>query len=411
LAFIADAAWFDARRARNYPRVIAISYLPVFIWGYWALVLHGSQSDFAAFWAAGRLAWKDPLLAWNFQAVQSLETWFPPGRWVPFVNPPPFLMIVAPFGLLPFGVAQLAWVAATLAAYLLATRRLISRWTALAFAPVLLNAIGGQNGLLTAALLVSAVRLLEKRPFIAGLLLGALLVKPHLGILVPFALVAGRHWRAIAGAGASSIALVGVSLGLFGVGSWQAALAASRLSQGLLLSGLHAVKMQTVFSLLLALGGGRLLASAGQLAVTVAVGALVMHVWRRPRVDAIAKGAVLIAATPLASPYFYGYDLAMMILPVAWLVRQGSEEAFVRWERPAIGLTFLWPLVSEPLAHLVGFNLGPLASTALVLILVRRLRAPPVSGLCRESARAAELIVGPAPAGTPAAASDGSSRS
>ena len=54
--------------------------------------------------------------------------------------------------------------------------------------------------------------LLERRPLLAGGLLGLMIYKPQLGLLIPVALLAGRHWRASKG--------VAVSLGERDVAYW-----------------------------------------------------------------------------------------------------------------------------------------------------------------------------------------------
>ena len=61
--------------------------------------------------------------------------------------------------------------------------------------------------------------LLGRRPVIAGLLLGALVVKPHLALLVPFWLAAGGQWRAFLAAGASALCLLAISWLAFGTGT------------------------------------------------------------------------------------------------------------------------------------------------------------------------------------------------
>src|SRR5258706_6960278 len=73
---------------------------------------------------------------------------------------------------------------------------------ALAAPAVFINAVGGQNGTWTAALFGGGLGLLERRPLLAGGLLGLLIYKPQLGLLIPVALLAGRHLRAAAAAGA-----------------------------------------------------------------------------------------------------------------------------------------------------------------------------------------------------------------
>ena len=83
---------------------------------------------------------------------------------------------------------------------------------ALAAPAVFINAVGGQNSTWTAALFGSGLSLLERRPLLAGGLLGLLIYKPQLGLLIPVALLAGRHWRASEG--------VAVSLGERDVAYW-----------------------------------------------------------------------------------------------------------------------------------------------------------------------------------------------
>ena len=59
---------------------------------------------------------------------------------------------------------------------------------ACAFPGILANAMVGQNGFVTAALFGGALICLERRPLVAGCLIGLLSFKPHLGILFPIAL-------------------------------------------------------------------------------------------------------------------------------------------------------------------------------------------------------------------------------
>src|SRR3546814_4826722 len=85
-----------------------------------------------------------------------------------------------------------------------------------------INISGGQNGFLTGALLIGGLRLLGPKPILAGICFGLLTVKPQLGILLPFALLASRQWTAIVVASVTAALLVGASALLFGWESWQA---------------------------------------------------------------------------------------------------------------------------------------------------------------------------------------------
>lgn len=375
LMALREAEWFDARRARDYPRLLAICWAGGLAFLFLTGAMATQATDFGAFWAAGRLAWRDPPLAWDFREVQLLQGGFADHRWAPFVNPPPFLFVVAPFALLQLPAAHVLWFCATLAAYLAAGRRMLGAATLAAFPVVFFNGMGGQNGLLTGAILTAGATQIERRPFIAGLFFGALVIKPQLAVLLPLALVAGRQWRALAGTVVSSLGLLALSLFVFGPDSFKAFLSASTLSRDLLLSGAHALKQQTVFAFVLALGGGPVGATLAQAAAAVGAGILVVRVWRGSA-GLLAKCSVLAAVTPLATPYLYIYDLAFWVIPIGWLAMEGARMGFLTWERLAIGLLFMAPL-GQSFAGIAGVNIGPIVSLALAACVMRRLQRSP----------------------------------
>ena len=113
--------------------------------------------------------------------------------------PPFFLIVACLLAMLPYLAALFVWQAATLAAYA-AMIRLIAPGTlaltaALAYRPVLVNLTHGQNGFLTAALIGSSLALLDRRPWIAGILIGLLAYKPHFGLLLPLVLMLTGRWK------------------------------------------------------------------------------------------------------------------------------------------------------------------------------------------------------------------------
>src|SRR3546814_16239769 len=79
-----------------------------------------------------------------------------------------------------------------------------------------INISGGQNGFLTGALLIGGLRLLGPKPILAGICFGLLTVKPPLGILLPFAPVASRHWTASVAASVTGTSLVAARALLLG---------------------------------------------------------------------------------------------------------------------------------------------------------------------------------------------------
>src|SRR5450759_1306515 len=82
------------------------------------------------------------------------------------------------------------------------------------------SAIGGQNGAWSAALLGGGLSLLERRPVAAGMLFGLFVYKPHLALLIPVALIAGRQWRALIAAGVTTVIVLALSVVLFGPDVW-----------------------------------------------------------------------------------------------------------------------------------------------------------------------------------------------
>ena len=72
------------------------------------------------------------------------------------------------------------------------------------------------------------LRLLDRSPAAAGILLGLAGYKPQIWVLVPLALLAARQWRALAWTAGTVAVLSLASLGVFGLDFWLAFLDAAR---------------------------------------------------------------------------------------------------------------------------------------------------------------------------------------
>jgi arabinofuranan 3-O-arabinosyltransferase len=154
----------------------------------------------------------------------------------------------------------------TFPAYVAAVRMIVGQrigiLLACAFPAVLSNFVVGQNGFLSAALLGGALGLMERRPVLAGCLLGLLTYKPHLGMLFPLVLIASGRWRVFFAAAAVAM-LVGVtSWAAFGAGTWTAFIHSLPVgSQAILTEGQGDWnKLQSLFGIVRALGGSEALA-------------------------------------------------------------------------------------------------------------------------------------------------------
>jgi hypothetical protein len=335
--------------------------------------IHPIDRDFISFWGAARLVLEGtPSAAYDraaLHAVQAAAATFDGGE-MPFPYPPAFLLLLAPFALLPFPLAMAAWTVATFPAYLIAVRRMFpaSGWLAAAFPPVLVNAVLGQNAFVTAGLFVGGLLVLPKRPFVAGLLLGCLAIKPQLGLLLPVALLASGQWRAIGGAAVSSVGVLLVGAAVFGMAATSSWIAQMPLYMSIARDGLvgwH--KLGSVYAALRQAGMGADPALLIHGAVALTAAAAVWRVWRAPKADPRAKAAILAAGTMLASPYLFLYDAMILVVPFLWLAGTKVSPAW---------LVLLWCVPLVTIAQTFGFNgpvnLNPLVPLALLGLVYRQ---------------------------------------
>lgn len=385
LGLLRRADWLTARRARAYGwLLLAVSAA---VAAGWVASARGGLdptgkplgTDFMSFWSASQLALQGaPASAWNVAAHHARETAVF-GRdtgYAAFFYPPIFLLVCLPLALAPYLAALAAWLGATGALYWRMARSWLgSRFGVmpiLAFPAVLTNVGHGQNGFLSAALFGAGALWLERRPILAGVALGALAYKPHLGLLIPLALVVAGRWKTFAAAAATVIGLAGVSLGLFGPAAWTGFLADSGLARASLEQGLVGdAKMQSAFAAVRLFGGPVALAYGVQLVVAAAAGAGLVWLQRRtPR--SAAEGPALVVAALLASPFLLDYDLVILAAPLAWMLSEGARNGFRDWEKTTLAAAFVLPAVSRMLATQVHLPLAPVVLAALFLLIVRR---------------------------------------
>lgn len=245
----------------------------------------------------------------------------------PWMYPPTFVLLVLPLAYLPYLVAWAGWLGLTALPYLLTLRRILPERLGLPFAlaapPAFFNVMYGQTGFLTAGLIGSGLLLLRSRPLWAGVLIGLASVKPHFGVLIPFALLAGGHWRAFAAACASVLALIVLSVLTLGDDPWFAFIGTSLFHLEAFSVGAFALPaMVTPWSAARLAGMTVEQAWVLQSLISALMLSVVIWVWWRGRRHAESHGlqaAVLCIATPLALPLAFLYDLALVVPGLAWL--------------------------------------------------------------------------------------------
>jgi hypothetical protein len=224
---------------------------------------------------------------------------------------------------------------------------------------VFVNIGHGQNGFLTAALLGGALHWLDRRPWLAGVLIGCLAYKPQFGVLIPVALLAGGRWSAIGAAAVTVAALVAVSLATLGGGVWHAFADSMNFAQGVVLEqgGIGWEKIQSVFSAALMLGAGVQLAYAAQITLALMLAACLAWLWRSDAAFEL-KASALASASLLATPYLLDYDLVVLAVAIAYLARHGLRRGFEPWEISLLAVAWLVPLLSRGIAGVSGIPIG-----------------------------------------------------
>jgi arabinofuranan 3-O-arabinosyltransferase len=358
--------------------VINVCYFPVayvsgmWIWGTSGL---GIPTDFVNVWAAGKLVLDGhPALAYDWDIQKQVELALLgqdfPGYFA-WHYPPPFLFVASLLAMLPYSVAFIGWMAASLVPYLAVVRGVVGQpfglMLAIAFPMVFSNTLVGQNGFLTAALIGGTLYLIPARPILAGVCLGLLSYKPQYGLLFPVVLIAASQWRVFISAGVTAFAMALASWLAFGTESWQAFFHGMPMfSQAFLTEGKATWwKLQSIFSLVRYFGGTEPLAWAFQWVLTASVATVLVLMWRS-RVPYTMKAAALAAGTLLTTPYLFMYDMMVLAIPVAFLVRIGLKNGFRAYELPALGCALALFLTFTFTGEPVGLAIN-LIVAALVL--------------------------------------------
>jgi hypothetical protein len=341
-------------RSENAARIVTIAGLTLALafavvlagaWldGHWLYDAQGRPiaNDFVNVFAAGKLTLEGQAASayeWTIhKAAEVRAVGYDFGSYYGWHYPPTFLFAAVTLSLLPYTAAALVWLAATLPLYAASIRDITgdrAGWLlALGFPAALWNVTAGQNGFLTAALIGGTLLFVERRPVLAGALLGLLTYKPHFGLLFPFALIAGGHWRVLVAAAVTALVMIAASLAVFGTEAWIAFVHWMPVTSRVVLGegGADWDRLQSLFGLVRAHGGGETLAWSAQVIVALAALAAVCALWRS-RVSYELKAAALGCGALLATPYLYMYDLVVLAVPVAFLVRIALARGFTRAE-------------------------------------------------------------------------------
>ncbi|HYO11448.1 MAG TPA: glycosyltransferase family 87 protein [Tepidisphaeraceae bacterium] len=332
--------------------------------------------DFINLWSAAKL-----VLAGNLEPIYRPDDFVAFERTIIdadigirlWAYPPQSLLLLWPFGLVPFHAGLALWSVLGLVVLGLGARRF--GFDRVETAIILCSPASfaclyyGQTGNFACGLLLLALSMRKGTDTTSILAATLLTVKPQIGFLLPLLYAVRGRWAMIFWTGLAVLGFAGLSVLLLGPGTW-------RDYTGITLPYLEAADRNGTGPFLLMVPSMfmsmRLVLQdhvlAGNLQLAFAAMVAVFLIWRLVRVrDPVAQNALLMLGTVLITPYLLNYDLTVL-LAGALLVGRLHPDAtpigalvMIAWSLPAVmmGLNAVGlpiaPLLILPLLIAAGF--------------------------------------------------------
>lgn len=364
--------WLPAWRIWLYARALLLTYLLIiplwFLLGY-STAPGVLARDFIAFWAAAQLAAQGAAtLAYDPAAIHAVELLaIADSGEFPWFYPPPLMLLLWPLHALDYPTAFLLFSVLGTAFYALAIGALSQRRQLiclfLLIPSVFITLLYGQNGLWLSAMLAMALAHGEKRPLLSGLMLGSLVIKPHLFLLLPLALITTREHRPLVIAIITALLWCALSTWVLGTATWQAFHDGILLARQYLESGeLQWSQMASTFSLSRWLGLD-VTTSYALHAGSFLLGILALLAILRRKPPRELQWTSALLASLMLSPFVYQYDLVLLTLPMLCLIQRALTTGWPRWQLEALLLCMALPGVIYAAKIPLLFIMSPLLLT------------------------------------------------
>lgn len=380
-----SGSWVNAERTRIAAILALCAYAAFLV--FMVVLPNNMQSadgqflivDFLSFWLAAYEALSgNPTLPFQTQNFLNLQVALTgQEKSFAFFYPPTWLLYVLPWGALPFKVAFVLFNLMGYALLFLATYAIFGRAKyalMMCAIPAAMNCMmHGQNGFISAALLGAAFVSLENRKLLlAGVFIGLLSFKPQLGILIPLALLFSGNWKTFFSASVTTLLVAGISWLVFGHATWlaffeQIPVAGYVLEEGIVDWG----KMISLYTTLRVVGIPDQFALPIQMIVAAITIVLVFNAWAKPS-PIYQRVAVLVGGGLLATPFALSYDLVVLAIPMAFLIRDGLENGFLPWEKSILALVIILSAGTSALAIYSFLPIAALLPAAIVWMGWRR---------------------------------------
>jgi hypothetical protein len=338
-------------------------------------------TDFSNVWTAGWMADHGRAAdAWDWPMQHEVQKSIHHDPKIPFYGwhyPPPFLIIATLLAQFPYTLALLIWQGLTLALAFTLVQRILpeNRTATLAAlgAPVVLVCLGhGQNAFLTASLLGGGMLLLDRRPWIAGVLLGALVYKPQFALLIPVVILARGNWRAFLSAGLTVAALCLLTLAIWGWPVWAAFVESLTLTRHIIIENGATgwEKIQSPFAAIRQWGGSIPFAYVVQgIATAIAIAAAALISWRG---SMEVRGGAVLAAALLSTPYVLDYDFVLLGMAIAFLVADMLKRGALPGEASWLAYAWIAPLFGRAISEHLLIPVNLIAAIAILALATRR---------------------------------------
>lgn len=328
---------------------------------------NATGTDFIAYYTAGEAALEgSPADAYDVENAGERQRALLEGDAgvLPWAYPPIFLLLVIPLAALSYYGALAVWLGGTFGGLLAAGRRLFTHRAALLlvaiFPGVTQSNLTGQNGCLTAALFAGGMLHLKRRPVLSGVLFGLLVYKPHLAVLFPLCLAAGRHFQALKAMLVTGAGLALLSLLTLGVDPWLAFFEQAPTQLGYLVERRIAwERMPTVFVATLHATDQVAWARLAQVASTLVALGVAAWIWFRTP-NMLPRTLGIAASVFLASPYAFDYDTALLVVPFLILIESRRVLEMPPVEKMVLFLLWTAPWILWFFSDWLGQQVGPL---------------------------------------------------
>jgi len=379
--------WSNRLKAVAIGLILALTALTVRHW--YGTFMYGyppcddCRSDFPCFYAAAKLIWQSPSALYDDASQLAIQKTIDPrigDSILPFTYPPFTAVVYMPLGWLSFPAAFLVITLINVILLAFSLRLLITRlqltrqqstWLILSglcnfgVHSVLLQ---GQTSLIVLTLLtIFTVTTQNHRPIGAGLSAGMLFVKPQLQLIPFIILLSRRWWHALVIASITATVLAVCSVVLVG---WPAILEYMNLWNTYITKergyGSYPESMQNlraVAQYLVSYSWAARLWIALIVPVVAAIFLLNAKLDADPNIVAMQWIGNFIAGV-LIVPHFNAHDLAVLIIPVAFVLKRFGEPV-PSWLNLLVILVGIYPLV----VLTFGNHLPPLVPVVLLVIL------------------------------------------